>query len=70
MKRVTKDGQVAVTTRPPLVTGIGDDVGVPDEYPFRLNTYLIPPHYDITVEKFEEFAFARLQCTEGNVIPL
>lgn len=33
----------------------------PAEYPFRLSTYSIPPNYDINIEQFEEYSFARLQ---------
>ena len=35
---------------------------IPEEYPFRLNTYTAPPTYDITIEQFEEYAYSRLQC--------
>jgi DNA primase large subunit len=65
MKRITKTGEVAVASEVGR-SSIGGLVSTPDdtipeEYPLRLNTYTIPPNYDITVEKFEEYAFSRLQ---------
>ena len=71
MKRISKAGQVCALGVPAAasVESVGGallidtDSRVPVEYPFRLNTYVSPPTYDITVEQFEEYAFARLQCT-------
>lgn len=34
---------------------------VPPAYPHRLNTYARAPDYDVTIEQFEEYAYARLQ---------
>lgn len=68
MKRITNSGEVAVATDVGR-GGIGELVSaiapikVPEAYPLRLNTYTAPPSYDITVEQFEEYAFARLQCS-------
>lgn len=75
MKRITKKGEVAVAADAgrisnasvlPLGGLVANDLvksGVPEEYPFRLNPYLVPPNYDMTIEQFEEYAFARLQSS-------
>lgn len=44
-----------------LATTYSNEGGIPEAYPFRINTYFRPPTYDITIEQFEEYAFARLQ---------
>lgn len=41
------------------LVGIGN--ASPIDYPHRLNTFIKPPDYEISIEQFEEFAFARLQ---------
>lgn len=40
---------------------------IPPAYPHRLNTYVCAPDYDVTIEQFEEYAYARLQGT--TVLP-
>lgn len=72
MKRVTKERDVPLETRlnsnaSALPGGLvfaspSTQTSIPEEYPFRLNSYSNPPNYDITVEQFEEYAFSRLQC--------
>lgn len=42
--------------------GSMDMITPPSAYPFRLNTYSHAPDYDLPIEQFEEFAYARLQC--------
>lgn len=39
---------------------------IPLAYPYRLNTYACAPDYDVTIEQFEEYAYARLQ---GMMVP-
>lgn len=69
MKRVTKSGEhVAVGSLAGSdAAGAGALAAafhsIPEKYPFRLNTYTVPPSYDITIEQFEECAYARLQRT-------
>jgi hypothetical protein len=66
MKRVTKTGEISVASdigRNSLGGLTSAITAIPEDYPFRLNTYAIPPNYDITVEQFEEYSYARLQCT-------
>lgn len=82
MKRITKKGEVAVAAEAGRSNNSnGSSLGglaastlgkseVPDEYPFRLNPYLTPPNYDITIEQFEEYAFARLQSSPYRAVRL
>lgn len=73
MKRITRAGEVKVASDSArsnlggLVTS--ESSTIPENYPFPLNTFTIPPNYDITVEQFEEYAFARLQ-RKSQLLPV
>lgn len=41
----------------------GDALWEEQNYPHRLNFYIIPPTADISLEEFEEYAIARLKST-------
>lgn len=44
-----------------LGTWMDGEHAIPLAYPHRLNTYTRAPDYDVTIEQFEEYAYARLQ---------
>lgn len=70
MKRITRTGEVSLlpadnhrTSLGGLVASSSPSETIPDAYPFRLHTYVAPPDYEITLEQFEDWAWARLQGT-------